>query len=277
MKHLYNLFAISIWIFKIKYYICLVPNRTSGYLIAGCLEHPAIFIYDINSQIINNMSSLNQLISEIAHSVQQPNSVPVRRALRQAIIHARNELIRQSFGNHHYIDQVLKQRFRLTIIDVPDGDVANSKDLGLTTIKRTLNKVPRPVRLDNNLPFHSVRTVGLINPINIPFTHGGSSQYYKSLPGMSCSPTYVYENDYIYISNLFDDIGSIIVESVFEYPHEIKLETSDKGEYIANVDDDDEFFLPEDMVNSVKKLTLETFNAEIVRESNEIPVTNLVK
>ena len=53
------------------------------------------------------MSSLNQLISEIAHSLQQPNNVPVRRAIRQGIIHARNELIRHSYSNHNYIDQVL--------------------------------------------------------------------------------------------------------------------------------------------------------------------------
>lgn len=223
------------------------------------------------------MSSLNQLISEIAHSIQQPNSVPVRRALRQSIIHARNELIRHSFGNHNYVDQVLKQRFRLTIIDVPDGDMNGSEDLDLQTVKRTKNKVPRPVRLDNNLPFHSVRTAGLINPITIAFTKEATSRYYKHLPGMTCSPTYVYENDYIYINGLNDEIGSIIVESVFEYPHEITLETSDNGEYKANIDDDDEFFLPEDMVNSVKKLTLETFNAELIRESNEIPVTNLAK
>ena len=115
------------------------------------------------------MSSLNQLISEIAHSVQQPNSVPVRRAIRQCIIHARNELIRHSYSNHRYTDQVLKQRFRLTLVDVPDGDIPDTDDLGLKNIKRTASKVPRPVRLDNNLPFHSIRTAGIHNPIIIPF------------------------------------------------------------------------------------------------------------
>lgn len=223
------------------------------------------------------MSSLNQLISEIAHSVQQPNSVPVRRAIRQGIIHARNELIRHSYSNHNYTDQVLKQRFRLTLVNVPDGDIPDTDDLGLKNIKRTASKVPRPVRLDNNLPFHSIRTAGVHNPIIIPFISEAVTHFYKALPGMSCCPSYVYENDYLYFNCLNDSINSIIVESVFEYPHEIKLETSDNGEYLANVDDDDEFFLPEDMVNGVKKLVLETFNAEVIRETNEIPTTNLVK
>ena len=144
-------------------------------------------------------------------------------------------------------------------------------------IKRTKSKVPRPVRLNNQLPFHSIKTAGITNPIIIPYISEAVTHFYKALPGMRCSPSYVYINDYLYFNGLNDSIGAIIVESVFEYPHEIKLETSDNGEYLANIDDDDEFFLPEDMVNSVKKLTLETFNAEVKRETNEVPTPNLVK
>ena len=46
---------------------------------------------------------------------------------------------------------------------------------------------------------------------------------------------------------------------------------------MIDFDDDNEFFLPEDLVNAVKKLTLETFNPEVIRETNEIPPQNLVK
>lgn len=232
------------------------------------------------------MSSLNQLISEIAHSLQQPNSVPVRRAIRQSIIHARNELIRHSFSNHNYTDKVLKQRFNLTLIDVPDGDIEDVPVIDDATteevetwasIKRTANKVPRPVRLDNNLPFHSVKTIGYLNNTIIPHVNEGATRFYKHLPGMACNPTYDYINDYIYVIGINSSTEKIVVESVFEYPHEIILETNDKGEYLANINDDDEFFLPEDLVNAVKKLTIETFNPEVVRETNEIPKQNLIK
>ena len=37
------------------------------------------------------MASINQLVSEIAHSIQQANSVPVRNAIRLAVIHNRNK------------------------------------------------------------------------------------------------------------------------------------------------------------------------------------------
>lgn len=223
------------------------------------------------------MSSLNQLISEIAHSVQQADSVPVRRAIRQAIIHSRNELIRHSYSNHNYTDKVLKQRFRLTLVDIPDGDIPDTDDLAQTKVKRTQNKVPRPIRLDNNNPFHSIRSAGATSPIIIPFISEAVTHFYESLPGMRCCPSYDYINDYIYFNGLNESINAIIVESVFEYPHEIKLETSDNGEYFSSIDDDDEFFLPEDLVNSVKKLVLETFNPQVVRNTNEIPTINLVK
>ena len=223
------------------------------------------------------MSSLNQLISEIAHSVQQADSVPVRRAIRQGIIHARNELIRHVYSNHNYVDKVLKQRFKLTLIDVPEGDIDGTKGLGLTAIKRTLSKVPRPVRLANNLPFHSVRTSGNINPIAFPFIGESVSKFYKYMPGMNNLPNYDYINDYIYIYNLGENIESIIVESVFEYPHEIKISTSDKPESEIVISDDDEFFLPEDLVNSVKKLVIENFSNTTIRDTNEIPTQNLVK
>lgn len=225
------------------------------------------------------MASINQIVSEIAHSVQGAYTVPVRRALRLAVIHARNELIRHSFTNHRYTDKVLQQRFRVTIINVPDGDIDGMKLGDVDTIKRTSQKVPRPTRLDNNLPFHSVRTAGVTNPIEIPFVKEASSKYYDALPGMCPILTYDYINDYIYINikkdPLFTELGSIIIESVFEKPELIATETHDNG--FTNISDDDEYLIPEDMVNNLKKLALETYNIQIVRETGEVPNPNLVK
>lgn len=225
------------------------------------------------------MASINQIVSEIAHSVQGAYSVPVRRALRLAVVHARNELIRHSFTNHRYTDKVLQQRFRVTIIDVPDGDINGIRLGELPTIKRTLQEVPRPTRLDNNLPFHSVRTTGVTNPIEIPFVKEASSKFYSHLPGICPNITYDYINGYIYINTkndeLFNKIGSIIIESVFERPDLIDIETYDKG--ITTISDDDEYLIPEDMINNLKKLTLETYNLQIVRQTGEVPNPNLVK
>lgn len=231
------------------------------------------------------MASINQLISEIAHSVQQADSVPVRRAIKLGIIHARNELIRKSYGNHNYTDKGLQQRFRLSLIDVPDGDQADTPAFSLPIIKRTSNKVPRPVRLTNNLPFHSVRTAGVTHPVEIAFVKEAAAQYYKHLPGMQCCITYDYQNEYIYINTinngLLNSIKYITIESVFEQPQLILTETSDKKVDIDSIDDNDEFLLPEDMISSVKDIILKSWNGNlqtnVVRETNEEPSINLTK
>lgn len=227
------------------------------------------------------MASIAQLVSEIAHSVKQPDSVPVRRAIKLGIIHARNELIRHSYNNHNYTDKVLQQRFRLTLTDIPDGDVFGTNNLNLPKIKRTLNKVPRPVRLTNNLPFHSVRTIGMKSPIEIAFAKEASAQYYNKLPGMCPAITYDYINEYIYISisknSKFSTLGYIIVESVFEYPHLIETETIEGKLDLNAVNDDDEFLIPEDMIGAIKKNILETWNTNIIRDTNEISAENIIK
>lgn len=226
------------------------------------------------------MSSIAQLVSEIAHSVKQPNSVPVRRAIKLSIIHARNNLIRKSFSNHNYSDKVLQQRFRVSLIDVPDGDVYGSEGIITNTIKRTANKVPRPVRLTNNLPFHSVRTVGVTNPHEIAFVKEASAKFYNSLPGMCPVITYDYINEYIYVNiqknSALNNLGAIVIESIFEYPHIIETETVEGKLDINAIDDNDEFLLPEDMIDAIKQIVLETWNKEIIRNTNEIPAPNIV-
>lgn len=227
------------------------------------------------------MSSIGSLVSEIAHAVNQADSVPVRRAIKLGIIHARNELIRKSYGNHSITDKVLQQRVRLQLIDVPNGDLYESAKIVKDTIKRTKSKVPRPVRLTNNLPFHSVRTIGSLNAIEIPYVKEASARYYNHLPGFCNKITYDYNNEYIYITfhseNTMKQIGSIIVESVFEYPQYIETETNEHKFNIDDISDDDEFLLPEDMVSAVKKLVLETFLPEIIKDTNEIPNDSLIR
>lgn len=227
------------------------------------------------------MSSINQLISEIAHSVHQADSVPVKRAIKLGIIHARNELIRRSYSNHNYTDKILQQRFKLKLINVPDGDLYGTEKFKLDRIKRTENKVPRSVRLLNNLPFHSVRTAGVKNPIEIAFAKEASSKYYKHLPGFCGNATYDYINEYIYINcpidNGINSINAIIVESVFEYPQIIETETFEGKLNINNINDNDEFLIPEDMIDAIKKTVLATWNPEVIRGTNEVPTVNIVK
>jgi len=231
------------------------------------------------------MASINQLVSEIAHSVQGADSLPVRRAIRLGIIHARNQLIRHSYEQHGYVDRVVQQRFKVGLIDVADGDIditgagidADAYKKGVGIIKRTKNKVPRPTRLTNNLPFSAVKTVGAKHSVVIPFVREASSKYYSKLPGFCIGATYDYINDYIYINavndNIINSVYSIVIEAPFEKPEIIDMETSTDGHY--KIDDNNEYFLPEDMIDDVKTLVLRTFNATIIRDTNEVNDTHL--
>lgn len=221
------------------------------------------------------MASINQLVSEIAHSIQQPNSIPVRRAIKEYIYYARNEFIRRSFERHNYVDKVLEQRIKLSLEKVNDGDIpAGDYDSNIPKILRTVQKVPRSTRLTNNLPFLSVRTIGVTNPIEIPFVKEASSKFYKSLPGFCPKVTYDYINERIYINPLdgeLNDISAIVVESIFERPDVIRMEDLPEGTDI----DDDEFLLPEDMIPDITIQVLRLLNGQIVRETEEVtPQTN---
>lgn len=226
------------------------------------------------------MSSINQLVSEIAQATGKTNSVPARRAIKLGIIHARNEMIRKSFSNHNYTDKVLQQRFKLKLIDVPDGDLYNTDKIVHDKIKRTESKVPRPVRLLNNTPFHSIRTVGIKHPVEVAFVKEATTQFYSELPGMMSTITYDYINDYIYINIPTDrklaNLGAIIVESVFEYPHLVETETVEAKKDIDNISDDDEFFIPEDLVGAIKKSVMELMMLNIDKQDNVVNSSHIV-
>ena len=235
------------------------------------------------------MASINQLISEIAHAVGDPNNVALRRNIRYAIIHTRNELIRKSHENHHFVDKGLQQRFRISLIDIPDGDLRGTDYLRLPAIKRTANKVPKPVRFISGLPFQSVRTAGYDNA-EIGFAKEASAKFYHHLAGFCNAPVYDYINGYLYFFchdvDWFKNIENIIIESVFEQPHLIPEEISDEktsneetSDYKDNetLYDDDEFLLPEDMIGAIKDIIFKRNLLNVPRESNDVSMDKVIK
>ena len=75
-------------------------------------------------------------------------------------------------------------------------------------------------------------------------------------------------------NSVFDGLSHIVIESVFEKPEIIDIETNNG---VTRINDDDEYLLPEDMIGNIKKLVMETFNPNIVRQTDEVPNPNLVK
>ena len=228
------------------------------------------------------MATLSQLVSEFAHSLGQPNNEALRQNLKLLIIQTRNEVIRRSFENHGYVDKGLTQRFRVELKDVNDGDVNlilpqfddwDISELGVDKIKRTVNVVPRPVRLTNNLPFDRVSTIGFKTNREIPFIKETTARFRSQVPGLCGMPCYDYINGYIYIfpiDNKPIEINKIVIESAFEHPTPIDVENGVTDEWSA-LNDENEYLLSEDMLGQIKEMIYKRDMLQAVRQTNEIP------
>lgn len=220
------------------------------------------------------MASIAQLVSEIAHAHKQPNNKAFRENIKLLIIQTRNELVRRSYENHGYVDKGLVQRFKVSLTDVNDGEI-ELEDVDITKVKRTLDKVPKPVRLTNNLPFDRVSTAGFKTNKEIPFIKETTARFRDNLPGMCALPCYDYINGYIYLfppSKGSIDYGKIVIESAFEHPNEIVLANSESNELEVALDEN-EYVLSEDMIGQIKDIIYKRDLTNVVRETNEIPDT----
>lgn len=222
------------------------------------------------------MASLSQLISEIAHSVRQPNNKALRDNLKLLILQTRNEVIRRSYENHGYVDKILTQRFKVTLTTVNDGEIVlpeGYEDVEIEKIKRTLQKVPRPIRLTNNLPFDRVSSAGYKSNREFPYIKETSARFRSAVPGLCGMPCYDYINEYIYIfpaNGKPFDLNAIMIESAFEHPNEVSLMNGS-----ASPDDiwldENEYLLTEDMIGQIKEIIYKRDLLHNVRETDEIP------
>ena len=222
------------------------------------------------------MASIAQLVSEMAHAVRQPNNKALRENLRLLIIQTRNEIIRRSYENHGYVDKILTQRFKVSLTTVNDGDIQLPEEYDnydITKIKRTLQRVPRPVRLTNNLPFDRVSSAGFKTNREFPYIKETSARFRSAVPGLCGMPCYDYINEYIYIFPVDCkpfELDKIVIESAFEHPNEISLinntETPDSIWL-----DENEYLLSEDMIGQIKEIIYKRDLIDNVRETDEIP------
>lgn len=224
------------------------------------------------------MASIAQLVSEFAHSLKSPNNKALRENIKLLIIHTRNEVIRRSYENHGYVDKGLTQRFKVTLTDVNDGEIIlpdELDDIDLDKVKRSVQKVPRPVRLTNNLPFDRVSSVGYKTSREFPFIKETTARFKTFVPGLCGMPCYDYINGYIYIfpaENKSFDLGQIVIESAFEHPNYIELENGEADGMDVMLDEN-EWLLSEDMIGQIKEIIYKRDLLTTIRETNEIPDT----
>lgn len=222
------------------------------------------------------MASIAMLVSEFAHSLKQPNNKALRENIKTLIVHTRNEIIRRSYENHGYIDKGLTQRFKVSLSEFLDGEIELPSGYDYhDKIKRTVQKVPRPVRLTNNLPFDRVSSIGFKTNREFPFIKETTARFRNSIPGLCSMPCYDYINGYIYIfpaNNKSFDLDQICIESVFEQPNEIEL-LNNESDPMKILMDENEWLLSEDMIGQIKEIIYKRDLLNTIRETNEIPNT----
>lgn len=227
------------------------------------------------------MASIAMMVSELAHSLGQPNNHVLRENLKLLVIQTRNECIRRSYENHGYVDKGLTQRFRVTLIEVNDGDITIPDEIkdyvAIDKIKRTTEKVPRPIRLTNNLPFDRVSSVGYATNREFPYIKETTARFRNSVPGLCGAISYDYINEYLYLypprrGTL--ELNQIVIESAFEHPNEISL---GNGEITTDnlMYDDNEYLIPEDMYGQIKDIMYKRDLLNQHRETDETP--NVIK
>ena len=222
------------------------------------------------------MASIAQLVSEFAHTLGEPNNKPLRQHIKLIVAQTRNEVIRRSYENHGYVDRVLVQRYKVSITDVNDGDFElpeGYEDYDITKIKRTVQQVPRPVRLTNNLPFDRVSSVGFKTNREFPFIKETSARFRSVVPGLCAMPCYDYINGFIYLfpaDNKSITINKIVIESAFEHPTTIEI---NNGLVDATdlLDESNEWLLSEDMIGQIKEIILKRGLLNGNYRTNEIP------
>ena len=222
------------------------------------------------------MASIAQLVSEFAHTLGEPNNKPLREHIKLIVAQTRNEVIRRSFENHGYVDRVLVQRYKVSLTDVNDGEIELPEgydDSDITKIKRTLQKVPRPVRLTNNLPFDRVSSVGFKTNREFPFIKETSARFRSAVPGLCAIPCYDYINGFIYLfpsDNISLTLNKIVIESAFEHPTSIEIDNG-QVDALDLLDESNEWLLSEDMIGQIKEIILKRGLLNGNHRTNEIP------
>ena len=222
------------------------------------------------------MASIAQLVSEFAHTLGEPNNFGLRQHIKLIVAQTRNEVIRHSFENHGYVDRVLVQRYKVSLTEVNDGEIELPEgydESDINKIKRTLQQVPRPVRLTNNLPFDRVSSVGFKTNREFPFIKETSARFCSAVPGLCATPCYDYINGFIYLfpaDNKPIMLNKIVIESAFEHPTMIEI---DNGLVDAEdiLDESNEWLLSEDMIGQIKEIILKRGLLNGNHRTNEIP------
>ena len=190
------------------------------------------------------MASLNQIAERIAYAKNQPLNTVLRENIKFSVKYWRALLIRRDMAANGLSDEFL-QRIDIPLQKVDEAD-ACLFNLGCNDILRTINPVPKPIRVKSDTLFKFVGTPGITTTLNKSFSYVENEEvsFRKYNRFTSKTICYTYVNRYIYIfNNTF--LKSVRVQSAFSNPSELNISC------IGCYTDDMEFPIGDDMIGSI--------------------------
>lgn len=212
------------------------------------------------------MASLKELVYELMGARGETDNHILYNRIKRLLIENRATAIRRDIARNGVSDEYV-QYCPIELIKVNAADIPNGNDTA--KVLRSKNRIPSPVRIQNNTPFLYVGTKDL----SIPFVYVSSyatairmrnTDYFKHIT------LYAYTNKYIYVYSNDNNIKEISVGSPFINPH--LIDDSNSTYTKEYVDDEDEFLLPEDMLLEIKSIILKTDLAIKIEDDGAVKI-----
>jgi hypothetical protein len=185
--------------------------------------------------------TLNQIAERIAYDKGQPFNIMLKEHIKLSVNYWRAIIMRRDVATNGMSDMFL-QRFYIDLKKVDKADACNF-DLDCVRILRSVNTIPRPIRLKNDTIFKFVGTVE-----GKPF----SQVEYEEVP-YTCYNRYTskeirfaYINDYLYIFN-----NTKLKKMALQYAVEVPSLINNSCTTDTCYTDDTEYPCPLDIVQQI--------------------------
>lgn len=160
------------------------------------------------------MTTLNEISEIIAHALGKQFDYVLRESIKYSVLWHREELLRRDLDRNGLSPFDYLQTFCFTLEDVDSGE-CNLKSGNI--IRKSINKIPRPVRMKSNgrSNFMFVGTGDKSKTFTFASLH--ELPYLTSLAFNSNTIYYTYKDEHIYILNN-NRLCEGLTESVFSDP-----------------------------------------------------------
>jgi len=208
------------------------------------------------------MATLNEIADLVAGRLDDPLNEVLKESIKFSVKYYRATLIRRDVAKNgdslHFL-QTLK--VKLKRVDKADSCIAS---LGCP-ILRSENKIPNPIRLNSDEAFNFVGSVG--RQKGFTYTRLEELPYTTYLEFNALEVRYEWINGYLYI---FNNLKFKYAELVAAYadPSKVKDDCSD----VACFNDDMEFPLGEDMIETIIKALLSGEFRLVTKEDNVVEI-----